>query len=67
MYLVGVFVKTKDESKYDKGHTVNATEESVKDEEKKIFVVSNTDAVVDPGAVVIHFDDASFANTVKND
>jgi len=44
-------------------HGVGAGEEGVKDEEEEVFVVSNSDAIIDPGAVVVHFDYASFADT----
>lgn len=52
-----------DEPEYDEEHGVAAGAECVEDEEQKVFVISDSDAVVDPGAVVVHFDYAPFADT----
>ena len=50
-------------SKDDQGHAVDAREEGVEDEEQKILVIANSDAVVDPRAVVIHLHNAALTDT----
>jgi hypothetical protein len=47
------------ESEYDQGHGVGTAEKGVQDEQQKSFVISNSDTIVDPGTVVIHFDDTT--------
>jgi len=61
-YRVDVTSKAVHKSEYNEEHGVGAGAEGVEDEEEKVFVVSDSDAVVDPGAVVVHFDYAPFAD-----
>jgi len=53
-----------DKPKNHQGHGVHARKKGVKDKEEEILVVPNANAVVDPRTVMIHFNDASLANTV---
>ena len=53
-------------SKYYQRHAVDAREESVENEQQKILVIAYSDAVVHPGAVVIHLHDAASTDTGKS-
>jgi len=51
------------ESVYDEEEGVEAGEAGVKDEEEEVLVIANSHAVINPRAVMIHFYDASLADT----
>jgi hypothetical protein len=56
-------VHAHDKSKYHQRQGVEARNKGVQNKEKKIFVISNADAVVHPWTVMVHFNDASSTNT----
>lgn len=60
--LVDASAETVNGTNYDKEHGVRTGAEGVEDEEEEVLVVSNSDAIVDPRAVVVHFDYASFTD-----
>jgi hypothetical protein len=66
MSVLRTVVHACDKAKDDQRHAVNAREEGVKVKEQEVFVIPDTNTIVDPWAVMIHLDNASFANTVIN-
>jgi len=58
---VYVFSHAVDEAQYYERHRVHTGAEGVEDEKEEIFVISNSNAIINPRTVVVHFDDASFA------
>mmetsp|Transcript_32596 Transcript_32596/g.42095 ORF Transcript_32596/g.42095 Transcript_32596/m.42095 type:complete len:94 (-) Transcript_32596:47-328(-) len=53
---------TMKKSPNQKAQRITTTQTSIKNEQQKILVISNPHTIVDPGTMMVHFDNASVAD-----